>query len=204
MFSSIQGFGQQAFISLVTIAVIIITGYIIRPGRLKPIETVTIASLLIIIGIQYYNLVLVVTYLPASQHWVYDVSFYQFYRHRMIILAYAYIHRVLQRGKCASIATKVSITVYYRFLLTKFDNQEGNGLLDHIWTMILIHVFAKLHLRAVTQSIQVMTRLQFKIIFITCLPLLVKGIRIHGACPTDGSAYCMEDASNTTEVRCDA
>lgn len=95
MFSSIQGFGQQAFISLVTIAVIIITGYIIRPGRLKPIETLTIASLLIIIGIQYYNLVLVVTYLPASQHWVYDVSFIVTAWLFWLTDIYIYIHRVL-------------------------------------------------------------------------------------------------------------
>ncbi len=67
--------------------------------------------------------------------------------------------------------------------------------------MILIHVFAKLHLRAVIQSIQVMTQKQFQKYK---LHFHGKGIRIHGACPTDGSAYCMEDASNTTEVRCDA
>jgi hypothetical protein len=73
MFSSIQGFGQQLFLTLVTIATIIVSAYIARPGKVKVLEIVTVSSLLVVIGIQYYYLVQVTTNLPATKHWVYNV-----------------------------------------------------------------------------------------------------------------------------------
>jgi hypothetical protein len=76
MFSSIEGFGDQAFVSLVILALVVAAANV-GTGRFKTIELAVFMTASLLVGIQYFYVVKVATYIPASKHWVFDVSRYQ-------------------------------------------------------------------------------------------------------------------------------
>lgn len=74
MFENIEGFGRQLFVSLFLIACACISAHTAfgwKTNRTR--EVGVLLFLLLLIGIQYYYLVEVASFIPASKFFIYDV-----------------------------------------------------------------------------------------------------------------------------------
>lgn len=74
MFDTITGFGDQLFTSIFLIVALIITSHIFFGfDTKKSKEAFIILFLLLLVAVQYYHLLKVSTFIPASRFFTYDV-----------------------------------------------------------------------------------------------------------------------------------
>ena len=74
MFDGIEGFGRQLFLSIYLIVCTIIAANLCFGYDFKRRKEVAIVGMLcLVIGIQYYYLLDVVTFVPATRYYVYNV-----------------------------------------------------------------------------------------------------------------------------------
>ena len=87
MFTSLAGFGDQVFTALILILSAGITAQIIHGfGTRKAKETFIGLILLLMIAVQFYNLINAAIYVPASKFYIYNVIIYNFMRNHIYII----------------------------------------------------------------------------------------------------------------------